>query len=503
MPQDFENPFADYGTIVHGERFLGRKNDLQVIEGRVLRPREPGNLAIIGDSRIGKSSLVYKAVIDRKDELISKRLLPIWINLSNYDHAPSFFRSLVTCCIDELVGLDWFSSSIQRSAERALEDELSWSEGYGRIQRFFEKVRREDIRILFILDEFDHARHLFRGDISAFQGLRELSYRPEWRVYYIVMSRRTIRDIELQTQAISTFDGIFHKHYLGMFEPQDTEVYFERITSVGIPDDISLRERIEFYCDGHPYLLEMLGYEIIELFRETRVVDIDMALQCVLQSFIDQYDRMVELLREEGNLTKMLQALVGPVIDVKWTDVENLLKYGFIKQDKESGYKAFSEHFQTYLELISREEDWNLWPIWRETEKALRQLIAWIMAKKYGENWVEALEKAKSHLKNAIFDRCREAQVKEERAFGNRASRDLLDFTYPQDLFTLIFAEWNTFKDVLGHDKNYWNQRSQLLAKIRNPLAHNRDEVPYDYELQIAEGYCREILAVIKQTNTI
>lgn len=502
MFQEFENPFADYGTIVHKERFIGRKNDLRVIESRVLRPREPGNLAIIGDSRIGKSSLVYKAVVDQRDELISKRLLPIWINLSNYDHAPSFFRSLVTCCAGELVELDWFSSSIQRSAERALEDELSWGEGYRRIQRFFEKVRREDIRILFVLDEFDHARHLFRGDISAFQGLRELSYRPEWRVYYIVTSRRTIRDIELQTAPISTFDGIFLKHYLGMFEPQDTEEYFERITSVGIPDDISLRERIKFYCDGHPYLLEMLGYEIVELFRESQVIDIDLVIRRLLQSFIDQYDRMFELLREEGDLTKMLQAVIGPVVDVKWTDVENLLKYGFIKRDEDGGYRAFSEHFQIYMELANREENWDLWPMWRETEKSLRQLIARVMLKKYGENWVEALEKAKSHLKNTVFAPCRTAQAKEEKAFGNRASKDLLDFTYPQDLFTLIFAEWNTFKDVLGQDKNYWSQRSQLLAKIRNPLAHNRDEVPHDYELQIAEGYCREILAVIKQTNT-
>ncbi len=66
MNQDFENPFADYGNIVRGERFIGRRDDLQVIEGRVIRPREAGNLAIIGDHRIGKSSLVYKAIIERK-----------------------------------------------------------------------------------------------------------------------------------------------------------------------------------------------------------------------------------------------------------------------------------------------------------------------------------------------------------------------------------------------------------------------------------------------------
>jgi len=467
MNHDFENPFADYGTIVHGERFIDRKNDLQVIENRVIQPREPGNLAIIGDSRIGKSSLVYRAVIDRRYELITKRLLPIWINLSTYDRAPVFFRSLVTHCLDELTELDWLSSPVQRAAERALQDDLSWSEGYGRIQRFFERVRREKIRILFILDEFDHARHLFRGDRSAFQGLRELSYRPEWRVYYIVTSRRTIREIELQTQAISTFDGIFHKHYLGMFNADGIEEYFGRLASVGISDDAPLRKRTAFYCDGHPYLLELLGYEVVEVFREERVVDVDRAARRSLPSFLSQYDRMIELLREEGNLDKILQVLVGPVVDVKWADVENLLKYGFIKQDEQS-YTAFSEHFQAYLEIVERQFDWDLWPTWRETEKALRRLITRIMIEKYGENWIEALEKAKSHLKRDVFDRCREAREKEKRGYGNRASSNLIDFTYPRDLFRIIFAEWSTFKEIFGHDKNYWDQRSGFVIDPKN-----------------------------------
>ena len=497
MDRDFANPFADYGTIVHRERFIGRKYDLQVIENRVIRPRSPGNLAIIGDSRIGKSSLVYKAIVDRRDELLAKRLLPIWLNLSSYDHAPVFFRSLVTRCLDELEELGWLSRNIQQAAERALQDELSWSEGYSRIQRFFEKVLKAGIRILFILDEFDHARHIFRDNISAFQGLRELSYRPEWRVSYIITSRRTVRDIELQTQSISTLDGIFHKHYLGMFDADSIEEYFGRLTSVGIPNDISLREKIAFYCGGHPYLLELLGYEVVALFQEKQVIDIDRAARRSMPAFLSQYDRMKELLREEGKLDKILQVLFGPVVDVKWTDVEILLKYGFIKEDGQGTYIAFSDHFQTYLEIIERQFDWDLWPTWRQTEKALRHLIARTLREKYGNNWIEILKKAKPNLR-AIFDRCREAQAKEAKVYGSRVSTNLIDFTYPQDLFSIIFAEWNVFKDVLGQDKNYWGQRAQLLAKIRNPYAHSREEVVCDYERQIAEGYCKEILEKIE-----
>ena len=497
MNLDFENPFADYGNIVRGDRFIGRRDDLRVIENRVIRPREPGNLAIIGEPRIGKSSLVYKTIIERKDELVAKKLLPIWINLGTYDQAPIFFRSLVTRCVDEMEDLNWLSEPVRHAADRALQDELSWSEGYGRIQRFFAKVRQSGLRVLFVLDEFDNARHLFRGDISGFQGLRELSYRPEWRVTYITASRRTIRDIELQTQAISTFGATFHKHYLAMFGAEDLQEYFARLTSVGILDTSALRERVDFYCGGHPYLLEVLGYEVLEVLREEQMVDVDKAARRVAHSLLDHYDYVVDLLREDGKLSKLLQILFGPVVDVRQTDVDELLRYGFIKPSEQGTYVAFSGHFQTFLSLVEREVDLNLWPIWREAERALRHLITTTMWEKYGERWIEKLEKARPNLK-AIFEQCRQAQEKEERSFGSRASRNLIDFTYPQDLFAIIFAEWSTFRNIFGRDKNYWNQRSQLLAKIRNPLAHNRDEALYDYERQIAEGYCKEILTVIK-----
>ncbi|HXG19790.1 MAG TPA: Swt1 family HEPN domain-containing protein [Methylomirabilota bacterium] len=145
--------------------------------------------------------------------------------------------------------------------------------------------------------------------------------------------------------------------------------------------------------------------------------------------------------------------------------------------------------------MIERQVD--LWPVWRETEIALRNLITAAMLEQYGDQWIDKLEKARPNLK-PIFERCREAQQKEEGSFGSRASRNLIDFTYPQDLFAIIFAEWHTFKPKLKKDKNYWDQRAQLLTKIRNPLAHNRDEVLYEHERQIAEGYCKEILGLLK-----
>ncbi len=126
---NFENPFSDYGKIVRGERFIGRGQIRGVVESRIIQPTNPGNLAIVGVHRIGKSSLAYKTIVEQRDKLIGKGILPIWRGLSSYDQSLEFFRSLVDEYVSEMEDLGWLTDRIQRSANRALETS-AWSSLY-------------------------------------------------------------------------------------------------------------------------------------------------------------------------------------------------------------------------------------------------------------------------------------------------------------------------------------------------------------------------------------
>ncbi|NER32489.1 MAG: ATP-binding protein [Oscillatoria sp. SIO1A7] len=499
MTSDLENPFADYGNIVFGSPFIGRQQSLRAIESRIVRPKEAGNLAIIGEPRIGKSSLIYQAIIQRKDELADRKILPIWINLATYDEPSAFFRELVTSCQDEMEDLGWLTEPIERAASRALEEQVSWNEGYGRIQRFFGKVRKI-CRVVFILDEFDHARHLFKGNVAGFQGLRELSYRPEWRITFVTASRRSIHDIEVQSGAISTFDGIFQKHYLGMFAPEDFQEYLQRLASAGVSLANEAIERIAFFCGRHPFLLDMLGYEMVELFRDNRdnqSVDVELAAQRIANSFLlDYYDSIVRLLQEDDRLNKLISILFGPTVGVKQTDIDEFMQYGLIEpapKGAEQIYVGFSEHFHNFLGLVEREQ--GIGDLWKQTEKALRHLVARTMEEEYGERWVSKLERSHPKLK-PIFARCREKQNQEAKWFGSRASQNLMDFASAADLFAIIFIKWESFKSIFGQDLEYWQERSAWLEKVATSLAQNRDESLQEYDRKIAEGYCQEILSL-------
>ena len=508
MTQGFENPFAGYGKVVCGDRFIGRKESLRVIESRI-NPHNPANLAIIGQPRSGKSSLVHKALIERKDEFVAKKLIPIKITCAIYKQSESeaFFQVLVNKCLNELENLDEVDERIRLAADRACEHGLLWNERYSKIQRFFGKVQETGYHILFILDEFDNVRNIFRDNVSDFQKLRELAYQPEFGVILITTSRRSIETIELQVGDISTLSGIFQHYYLGMFEDEDIQVFFNRLEAADVELSEELKSDILSYCGGYPYLLDMLGCEIVEMRQKGLEIKVQEAVTRIAQSLFKHYNQIVNLLKEDKNLPRLIQILFGPVIDVEQATVNEFLRYGLIRESEDGMYEGFSTHFHDFLRLMERKNSGDdLWPIWRDTEKALRQFITTTMLEQYGESWVENLEKRhpRFHKENqktkepGVFEQCRFAQQKDTRIFGNRASQNLIDYTYPQTLFEIIFAEWNSFQDTFGNDKQYWSNYAQHLSKIRNPLAHNRYESFREHELKIAEGYCEEILAKLE-----
>ncbi|MDE0012289.1 MAG: ATP-binding protein [Candidatus Poribacteria bacterium] len=498
------NPFANYGRIVHGDRFIGRETIVNNIENRIIHPDNPGNLVIIGMHRIGKSSLAHKAIIEQKDNLIRKGVLPIWMGVASYDLPSDFFHALVKRCVREMTRLDWLSHAVQNLANYALEIEDSWDE----IKDFFIEVKEIGYQMLLILDEFDHARHLFKGN-TAFQRLRELADYPDYGFSLVLTSRRSIRDIERLAGSTSPFHNIFQVQRLGMFNNDDLEIYFSRFSDIGISISDEQKTRVLFYCGAHPYLLEMLGWEIVEGFRQNQEqeIDVDEAADNIQQSIFDHYDDMIRLLREEETLNKLLQILFGPVIDVKQPDVTELQSYGLIIPNENETYSAYSEHLHDYLKIHERSTEFinDLHAIWSKTENALREIITTIMSDLYGDNWIAELEKTRPNFKKNIFDPCRDRQQHEERIFAERASQNLIDFTYPAQLFDIICAKglWQShFQAIFGENQNYWGERSRFLTKCRTPLGHNRDNILRPDQRKIFEAYCDEILGILSFVNS-
>ncbi len=295
------------------------------------------NLSIIGMHCIGKTSLV-KNVFDLNEEnkydIYFKNRLVITINLKDYEDSRSLFCDLLQKSLDAIIDAQYplDSAAIQRLSSHKPRETSFWVELRNVLEKFFKEVRRAGIYILFILEEFDHARTVFAKDYQGFERLRQLS--QECDVSYITLSRRFIEDIEKQTGAGSTLAAIFADGlYLLPFDNQELDEYFGIFSSLGIEITPKMRERIGSFYGGHPYLLAMLGYKIVEAFHQKRKINIEEIFKESQISRDRYFANIVRRLKKDQNLNTLLKVIFGPRIDITKKDINDLKFYGLIKEN--------------------------------------------------------------------------------------------------------------------------------------------------------------------------
>ncbi|OQX14787.1 MAG: hypothetical protein BWK80_41540 [Desulfobacteraceae bacterium IS3] len=506
------NPFANKGRIVTGKSFIGRFEGLKTVANTVTDLPMPNNLAIIGYPRIGKSSLAKQAIIQKKECLLEENKLAVWIDFSGFSNRETFFKSLVRYSFENLKRAERIDDEIKERASEVLEKGKLWDDLKYDIEIYFETVRSKGYYTIFVLDEFDEARNKFENNAEAFREIRHLGYDAErYGIAFVTTSRRSIRDIEIQSKVSSTLDGIFGKEYLAMYKEKELSEYYQLYEEIGLQLDDIQKQRIEYYCGGHPYLLAVLGFELVETFKEDKEINVDGIFRKTQLQFADYYEQLIALLREDRTFTNLLQILLGPKIDVKPSDIDELLIYGLI-QKGEKYFAAFSQHFQNYLKFKERDEkiEVETWKLISQAEKGLRQLILNVFVKKFGENWEDSyLSKYngipdKKKKLNEIFTRLRNAQQRDIEQYGNLAlGLTLLDQTYIHQLFDyfILFSWDDLFKAIFQKEKKYWNEVKQSLEKIRNPMAHQKIQLLLEWEIKKVEEYCREIIAIAERTE--
>ena len=307
----------------------------------------------------------------------------------------------------------------------------------------------------------------------------------------MTISRRTIKHIEEQSGAISTFDGVFNKLFLKTFHENEINPFFQRLQFKD-PNITDKWKNILFeYTGFHPYLMDIIGFHFVQKKNEN--LTLDFLGVCIEQSATirDHYKTVADFLEKEGDLSKLIQIVFGPTYDVNLNDVDRLTQYGLINKDGDKN-KAFSLHFEAFL--YARSISIEIWPLWSETERGLRELILYFLKNKFGEDWLNPLLKNSMQLK-PILDNCKDKQAKIKANHGINLTDSLLDFSYPSDLFAIMKIDWGWFKQIFNGDKNDWSKKFELLSKIRTPLSHNRPIYPGEKDQTI--GICKSIIELL------
>ena len=520
-----QNPFSDYGSIVKVNRFVGRKSEIEEIHNRVLG-QNYGNIAIMGLPRIGKTCLAWNALMPIKDDLAKEGNFISLVYVGKITSSNEFFKQLIYQTIEEIEFFDnpEFSEllvkikSIQKEIKQSENDRFEFT---NLVHKFYKILRRNKLRATYILDEFDSVEKLFT--VADFQTLRQLASHPDTQISLLTVSRRTIQELEPENGAISNFYGVFSDLRLGVFKKDDLKEYWKMVAQYDIEVSEDYKNSVNYLVGGHPFLMDLYNYEVFNKLKNNQGVstfEITSKIESQIKlNLFNNFENILSLLKEEGLYSKAIQLILGPVYDVTAIDEQKLLKYEFIKivdsavklnilkqeigvrnSRSNSAYVCFSDYFTELLNL--KFSDIDYWPLWNQTEKAVRELIKEYISEIFGENWELSYQKKheKSEGKQKGIQKLDEVRTYTKNKFGNLASSHLVDYTFPRDMYDLfISSDWNWFEKVLKESKNEWSKRFITLAEIRNPIAHNNSEFISAEELKNAKKYCEIIITQINQ----
>lgn len=504
-----ENPFADFGGIVEGERFVGRSNAINAIHSRVLGTSY-GNIAIMGLPRIGKSSLAWNALMVRKKSFAERKILIERVNVGSIKSAKEFYLRLMDKTLPNVRNLSFELYNQLSESKNA----YSKTESENEIEYFFALVKQNNYRLIYILDEFDNVINFFK--LEDFQLLRELSISPETKICLVTVSRRTIQELEPENGAISNFYGVFADLHLKLFDENELSAYWNRLEKIGITVASDYKSEVQFFVGSHPFWLDLVNYHIFNKLKESELVATELLSDTsseLKKTLWDNYDDIIELMNKEGLKSQFIQAVVGPVINLSQMGIERLAKYGLVSpvmakekygqyfqrllkeglaQENDISYNSISQHLNDYLK--QKENEFDIWGLWNEAEHCVRNLITVYLKEKYGEDWRDKFILKNPKQENNI-KKMESMRDENKRRFGELASDNLIRYTYPLEMWDVfINSEWTWFQRVFGGQQNVWKEKFSLLARIRNPIAHsNQDFVLKDTQSK-AKEICNEIL---------
>jgi hypothetical protein len=204
------NPYVT-GTSLPGNSpvFAGRKAALHQILSVLRTPNKPGCVSLLGERRIGKSSLLNQVY-----EALGKEpgLIAIHATALNWDKNSQ----------------KQFYTGLHRAVTKALglADAAEMTD-YPGLREFIHGLAREHShRFVLILDEFESLAGNPNFDTDFFYNLRTLGERPEYRFGFLLSSRRPLKELCRDHDKIeaSGFWNIFGtRPVLGLLTEQEAE----------------------------------------------------------------------------------------------------------------------------------------------------------------------------------------------------------------------------------------------------------------------------------------
>ena len=260
--ESVRNPFFHRGPIRQREYFANRRQEIGQALGLL---RSLQNVALVGQRRIGKTSLLFQLAdpaVHSEHGLSPVEYLFVYLDgeeLTELDDGE--IRSVMA---EEL------AAALNAAGHQG--PDLTLPEGPLEYRAFRQVVRRltqEGLKLVFCFDEFEGLGANPQLGPGFFSSLRGLT--GQLNVAYITASRTPIHTLAYaQPETLSSpFFNTFAPLYLGLFSDEDAQGLVEMLaTKAGVTFTPDLVDQIGALAGPHPLLLQIAGFHTFEAWRQ-------------------------------------------------------------------------------------------------------------------------------------------------------------------------------------------------------------------------------------------
>lgn len=329
-----QNPYVT-GPALPGNSpvFFGRAQLLHGILGNLRKPDRPGSVSVLGERRIGKSSLLNQIFTALAQE---PGLVCIHATAQNWNQSSQqAFYAALQQSISNAVGLAAYAPVPDYPAFRDFIGELARQYGY---------------RFVLIIDEFEVMAGNPNFDTTFFFNLRALADSPGYRFGYLVSSRRPLKDLcrEHKIDASSFWNIFGAVHRVGLLEPAEAQALLSLPFQRTLPQATCPSAEVIFPLTGcHPLLLQLAANHYwIAVDGGFTLADDDESLVLAIRNYLEDF----WFQRNREQLSLLIRAAAGCELKPS-PQLMELTQHGLLVKDPDNGrYSPFCKEFRRVIE---------------------------------------------------------------------------------------------------------------------------------------------------------